>query len=1174
MIPLLVHLRPWDVVAGAVFDVRVASGPSADTYSLGGFAAGWAAALTRRPLLSLDLMSLDLNGRTQLGRASFAVSLGQIPGFDFGKNLRWMGAQVTIYSARDQSWGNAAVEFVGMINSCTLDPDTLVLEVDATVQLLMDRPLLTLEFTGGGGATGDAGKKGTLKPAGFGVVEYIEPVWFDQTRWIGMIDGYGNTISIQALMEGADDRGAAVANYASYTALAAAIDSGAIPPGRWGSCIAEGMVGLGAPPEYPIGVNATFGSGLVGSMMKRMLLTHVPLAVGAVDTAAFDALDVIVPFAAHYWTKDQVSVQDRVEALAASANATPLVSFQNKVTVTRATTSASVATLDRSGQQTPRVIDWQSAPPLVPYWKIRARVARPATVLNFDQVLYEDTIEDKGLYNGTDVYRSGNIVWKSDKSSWLYINATPTAGNAPPNWPTTSNAYWQNMTPPAAASDLKYADGTTIEALKPQEAGANVTESRTASAITGQGSFATVNTAAYGSALLTGFGSLAPLSELFYGSSLFRESSGGSAATLANFKTILGIAASITGQGAFATTNTAAYGSGLLTGFGSLAPLSELFYGSSLLRESSGGATATLSNFKTILGIAASITGQGAFATTNTAAYGSGLLTGFGSLAPLSELYYGSALFKESSGGSTATLANFKTILGIAASITGQGALATKTLVANADLAAAAVTAAKLANVSSSNLFLDETLGDAEYWNTLTNWTRVNDPTAANSLKTRYYLLSAAGNGTTSQADCMGQHLTKIPCKPGEAIVLSGVAYRQVGFTGLIHFYVTWYKGDGTTVISTDTSVRATDYRTVAATTVGVQAMEGIIVPPTDAYFCTIFIRIVWSGTLANAAFGAFAAPGARLAVDGGITQADSFRLNYHLLREDGLTRLTDATIWTALGIAAAIAGQAAAATDGTIEASADVTKSVTGPAALVIRYNADGSLKSGETPKLANFYLVPAGAAAYTTGITWAVSVVSGTFSGTAPSISGSGTGVLSINSGLSSPEAILQVTATRLSRAYPPHTIKIEKETAATTGSGGSSFASTTTLNTPNSTTFITICSLTVTTASGSTSVALSAVDLILSPATTGGNGSWNVQLKWQRETSPGTWSDVAAAVDSPVDPSVVGGVSEDGAITCATSATSLSSSTSYNFRMVGRVSAGGTRDINIFGMASAQG
>src|SRR3546814_18569978 len=57
------------------------------------------------------------------------------------------------------------------------------------------------------------------------------------------------------------------------------------------------------------------------------------------------------------------------------------------------------------------------------------------------------------LFRSLEVYRKGHLVWLLDKSSWLYINAVPTSGNAPPAWPTPSNAYWQNMTPPSIASD-------------------------------------------------------------------------------------------------------------------------------------------------------------------------------------------------------------------------------------------------------------------------------------------------------------------------------------------------------------------------------------------------------------------------------------------------------------------------------------------------------------------------------------------------------------------------------------------------------------------------------------------------------------------------------------------------------------------------------------------------
>jgi hypothetical protein len=265
--------------------------------------------------------------------------------------------------------------------------------------------------------------------------------------------------------------------------------------------------------------------------------------------------------------------------------------------------------------------------------------------------------------------------------------------------------------------DLTYADGTPLEQLKPAGEGADQTATNIASSITGQGPGATAPGTAVLNSNITigangaltgggggsvtygglGGGALGLLGSLFFGSPLFLESSGGSAASLANFKTILGIAASITGQGAFATTNTAAYGSSLLTGFGALAPLGAINFGSPYLLEASGGAQATLTAFKTLLGIAASVTGQGPGATAAGTAVlnsnvtigangallgaGGGTVTfggiGGGDIGLLDTMAFGGPYLLEAAAGAAATLNNFKTVLGVAASVTGQGPGAT-----------------------------------------------------------------------------------------------------------------------------------------------------------------------------------------------------------------------------------------------------------------------------------------------------------------------------------------------------------------------------------------------------------------------------------------------------------------------------------------------------------------
>ena len=213
--------------------------------------------------------------------------------------------------------------------------------------------------------------------------------------------------------------------------------------------------------------------------MTRILSTHAGVAGGKIDSASFTALDTALNYPTRFWTDQQVEIKSLLETIARSGNATMLLTMQGKVAVSRAVASAAVATLDRSGAQVPRCVEWKSLAVLRPVWRIKARAARPANVLALDQVNYEDTIIDRGAWVNTTVYRQGNLVWTADKSSWLYTNATPTAGNALPTWPSTSNAYWTNVSPPLTA---------TVIGVEP---GADVTATHTAAAIAGQGAWAT-----------------------------------------------------------------------------------------------------------------------------------------------------------------------------------------------------------------------------------------------------------------------------------------------------------------------------------------------------------------------------------------------------------------------------------------------------------------------------------------------------------------------------------------------------------------------------------------------------------------------------------------------------------------------------------------------------------
>jgi hypothetical protein len=490
MKPLNILVQPRNGAAGARVDVRLHTGGSAAAAGMGGFE--WQSAVQRRPKMTQELLSPALDGKIQVGRADFVVSMLRLRSYD-ARLLYWPGAPVIIYDARPIGLASAPIEFTGYVKSASMDLDASLLTLNCEVSTqVLDKPVLFNEFTGAGGVNGAAEFRGKLKPAGFGTVKNIEPVWFDPTNNVGMIDGYGNCTAITALFEGGNDFGAKVADYADYATLVARIVDKTVAPGRWATCVAAGLVGLGAPPVKPITVDATFGTNRPGALIRRLMETHAGVLVADVDVAAFAALDVAVNRPVHHWMGDQRAVKDLVESIAGSCNATPIVTFQGKYSITRAFGGANALTINKQAPtQATRVTAWRALEPEVPVWRMKMRAARPGVVLNTDQILYADDLIDRGAYGGTVVYRQGNLVWGADGAQYLYINAVPAAGQALPVAPATATAYWQQTKAAPDAGDLRYDDGTLIEALKPAEVGANITGTHTAAAITGQAATAT-----------------------------------------------------------------------------------------------------------------------------------------------------------------------------------------------------------------------------------------------------------------------------------------------------------------------------------------------------------------------------------------------------------------------------------------------------------------------------------------------------------------------------------------------------------------------------------------------------------------------------------------------------------------------------------------------------------
>jgi hypothetical protein len=223
----------------------------------------------------------------------------------------------------------------------------------------------------------------------------------------------------------------AIGDYASYAALVAAT----IPAGRWGTCLASGLVRLGAPAYGVItgdvdGDKPSTWLRKTGAIITR-IATNAGVSSGLIDAASLTALDTAVPYNINLYLDDQTTVFDIAQRLARPCNAQAGISWLGKLFVTRVAIGTPALTLDAQGRQKPGVIGSVESDVSPPYWRVEFGAQRSWRVHTFDEISSAVNLIDRGRYDAATFYREGNIVDLEDGSRWEYISATPTAGNAP-----------------------------------------------------------------------------------------------------------------------------------------------------------------------------------------------------------------------------------------------------------------------------------------------------------------------------------------------------------------------------------------------------------------------------------------------------------------------------------------------------------------------------------------------------------------------------------------------------------------------------------------------------------------------------------------------------------------------------------------------------------------------
>lgn len=267
---------------------------------------------------------------------------------------------------------------------------------------------------------------------------------------------------------------------------------------------------------------------------------------------------------------------------------------------------------------------------------------------------------------------------------------------------------------------------------------------------------------------------------------------------------------------------------------------------------------------------------------------------------------------------------------------------------------------------------------------------------------------------------------------------------------------------------------------------------------------------------------------------------------------------------------------------------SADVTQQITGTPSDTLNYDYTGAAEAGELPA-AYVYKLVTQSGEITAGVTWTYKVAAGTVNtftsaSGVKSMTGTGYGTLTVNS-LDTATADVDIFAAYNGQTIGPFRTHLARNTAAAPsgtggGSGGGASSQSSGFGGYSTTTFVAVSALTYTMPTGKTTAILSA-NLVGRPGTGGSAGTWTSQGKWQKESSPGsgTWADVTASVvtddatvsdiGTPGEPQ--NSVTDTAALVLNVNSTGLTAGTTYSFRFVARVSAGGTKSHSVTGTAS---
>lgn len=267
-------------------------------------------------------------------------------------------------------------------------------------QLRMDQPIQTRLYAGTGGLEGGAELAGVVKPLAFGFCENVAGIPVDPANLVYHLHD-GAIKSVAAVR----DKGVALAaslDHADYAALVAAT----IAAGSYATCLAEGLVRLGASPAGLVTVdlegdnsNGVYVADSAG-IVARIASQRLPAAdrfgdPDGLDSNALAAFTALQPAEIGFVVQSPASAGAVADEIMAAAGGVWFVAFDGRLAVARLDlpSASPAATLKRHRFG---ALERRGA---VPRWRTRIGYRRMWSVQSKDDLAGAVSEEKRALYS-------------------------------------------------------------------------------------------------------------------------------------------------------------------------------------------------------------------------------------------------------------------------------------------------------------------------------------------------------------------------------------------------------------------------------------------------------------------------------------------------------------------------------------------------------------------------------------------------------------------------------------------------------------------------------------------------------------------------------------------------------------------------------------------------------